>query len=186
MECWNDPTLEHLACCPHPLRSVPYLCVPSLPSQPQEGPGSPKHWYYLCAPHLRPPLCRNLAHPTKGNRWCTTVHGMTSVSVGRQLMVNNVAGARHAPQRRNQWEHPLSMLEWNRTIFSQQRALIKLNASASMKALRGSTQDAIWKHILMLHQDKMLKIFVHKEFFSFIHHTWKQLFVYWTENTVLP
>lgn len=36
----------------------------------------------LSAPHLRPRLCRNLAHRTKGNRWCTTVHGMTSVSVG--------------------------------------------------------------------------------------------------------
>lgn len=28
----------------------------------------------LSAPHLRSPLCRNLAHRTKGNRWCTTVH----------------------------------------------------------------------------------------------------------------
>lgn len=77
---------------PHPLPSVPYLCVPSLPSQPQEGPGSPKHWYYLCAPHLCPPLCWNLTHPTKGNRWCTTVHGMTSVSVGGGLLVNSAAG----------------------------------------------------------------------------------------------
>lgn len=79
------------------LLSGSYLCVPSRPSQPQEGPGSPKHWCYLCAPHLCPPLCRNLAHPTKGNRWCTTVHGMTSVSVGRELMVNTGADACHVP-----------------------------------------------------------------------------------------
>lgn len=46
--------------------SAPYLCTPPSPSQPQEGPGSPRRWCYLCAPHLRPRLCRNLAHPTKG------------------------------------------------------------------------------------------------------------------------
>lgn len=66
----------------HSTPSASYLCVPSSLSQPQEGPGSPRRWCYLCAPHLRPRLCRNLAHPTKGNCWCTTVHGTTSVSVG--------------------------------------------------------------------------------------------------------
>lgn len=62
--------------------SASYLCVPSWPSQPQEGLCSPRRWCYLCAPHLRPPLCRNLARPTKGSCWCTTVYGATSVSVG--------------------------------------------------------------------------------------------------------
>lgn len=110
-----------LASCPHPCLSVSYLCVPSLPSQPQEGPGSPKHWYYLCAPHLCPPLCRNHAHPTKGNRWCTTVHGMTSVSVGRQVMVNNVAGSCYVPrwrmQQRMNKNHEAQILELYHTSF---------------------------------------------------------------------
>lgn len=101
----KDLKKQCLASCHHPLLSVSYLYVPSLPSQPQEGPGSPKHWYYLCAPHLCPLLCWNLAHPTKGNRWCTTVHGMTSVSVGRQLMVNTVADACHVPWwRMHKWK----------------------------------------------------------------------------------
>lgn len=49
-----------------------------------------------------------LAHPTKGNRWWTTVHGVTSVSVGRQAMVCGVAGATlFSPvkdAKENKWE----------------------------------------------------------------------------------
>lgn len=102
-----------------------YLYVPSLPSQPQEGPGSPKRWYYLCAPHLRPPLCWNLAHPTKGNRWCTTVHGTTSVSVGRP-MVTNVAGARlmrHQSPRRVKSHRFLCYLKQWTVITAFERAV---------------------------------------------------------------
>lgn len=115
----------------------PYLYIPSLPSQPQEGPGSPKHWYYLCAPHLRPPLCRNLAHPTKGNRWCTTVHGMTSVSVGRQLMVNDVAGARHVPWWRMLWRINESTTGGCITPFSVRKMCCLVVQCTLIKACKG-------------------------------------------------
>lgn len=122
----KDVKKNSLACCHHPLLCVSYLYVPLLPSQPQEGPGSPKPWYYLYASHLCPPLCRNLAHPTKGNRWCTTVHGMTSVSVGRQLMVSSVAGACHVPRwrmREWKWWWCLTVDTW--VIHSSLREMFK-------------------------------------------------------------
>ena len=49
-------------------------------------------------------VCWNLAYPTKGSHWCTTVHGVTSVSVGRQHTVNTLADVCHDPPwRMNKW-----------------------------------------------------------------------------------
>lgn len=138
---------------PPPPLSLLSLCL----SQPQEGPGSPKPWYYLCAPHLCPPLCRNLAHPTKGNRWCTTVHGMTSVSVGRQLMVNTVADACHALWwRMHKWKRwwCLTLVTGVISRFLSERSdpQSKRGGFVFANAIWGSTQaDLISKDMFKYH-----------------------------------